>query len=456
MSLVTTVVLARLLKPGDFGLLGMATVITGFIMLFRDLGTSSAIIQKKEISEELLSSIYWVNVAFGTFTTLFLFSISQIMATFYKAPEIKPILQALSITFFLSGISILHQALLERELAFKKLARLEIFSSLVGSLVGIGSALLGYGVWSLVYQTISVTFITTIFLWIAKPWRPRLFFGPQQIKSVFSYSINLAGFNIINYFSRNADYMIIGRFLGAQELGYYTLAYKILLYPLHSISAVIGRVMFPLYSNLQNNNERFSKAYLSVAGTIAIATFPMMLGIMATGHSFIKSIFGPQWMPAITPLIILAPVGMAQSVGTTVGAIYQAKGRTDWMLRWGIGSSILIVLAFFIGINWGIIGVAASYAIATFIIIYPSFSIPFKLVGLSMRDLGRVLMRPFAASIFMYAHLFLIKMILPGIWPDGLKLTVMILTGVIIYLISSWMLNKREVLNILELAGVRN
>ena len=162
-----------------------------------------------------------------------------------------------------------------------------------------------------------------------------------KVRSISSYSLNLTAFNTFNYFSRNADYFLIGRFLGAQALGYYTLAYRILLYPLQSVSAVIGRVTFPLYAQLQDDNPRFRRVYLRIARVIAALTFPMMLGLWVVAGPFVLTLFGAQWSPVIALLIIFIPVSMAQSIITTVGAIYQVKGRTDWMFRWGVGSTYL-------------------------------------------------------------------------------------------------------------------
>ena len=150
------------------------------------------------------------------------------------------------------------------------------------------------------------------------------------------YSLNLVGFNTFNYFARNADYLLIGRFLGATSLGIYMLAYRIMLYPLQSITTVISRVMFPAYSQLQDDDARFRSAYLRTAGMIALVTFPMMAGLWVSDRAHVVlTIFGQKWAQAIPLIKVLALVGMAQSIGATVGAIYQAKGRTDVMFRLG-------------------------------------------------------------------------------------------------------------------------
>lgn len=449
MQLLTTVVLARLLSPSDFGLVGMAMVVVGFVALFKDLGTSAAVIQRKNISNELLSSIFWVNTGFGLLAMIVLIAVSTLVANFYHESRVAPLLMVLSLTFFISGLSILQYSLLERNLAFNRLAKLEISATLFGSIVGIGSAILGYGVWSLVYQSLAVTTVTTILLWIFSTWRPKMIFHWIEVKSVSSYSLNLTGFNIFNYFARNADYLLIGRFLGAQNLGYYTLAYNIMLYPLQNISGVIGRVMFPVFSQIQNDDALFRSAYLKVASAIALITFPMMLGLMALSKQLVLTVFGSQWVPVILLLMILAPVGLVQSIGTTVGTIYQAKGRTDWMFRWGIAAGILVMVAFVIGMQWGIVGVAAAYAVASLLLVYPAFAIPFRLINLRVRDLGTVLWRPFLSSLFMLVVVLLLKAALPADLSSGFSLGILIPTGVIAYILVSWMLNREQIRQIL-------
>lgn len=456
MQVITTVILARLLKPSDFGLVGMAMIVIGFGALFKDLGTSAAVIQRKNLSRELLSSIFWVNVAFGVVVAVVINLLSPLIADFYQEEKVGALLQVLSLTFPISALSILQQAILERELAFRQLAKVEIVAVLAGSLVGIISALLGYGAWSLVYQALTFALLTTILLWAVSSWKPDLFFRWKGVKEVSSYSLHLTGFNVFNYLVRNMDYLLIGKFLGAQNLGYYTLAYQIMLYPIQSISAVIGRVMFPVYSTIQDDIARFRNAFLKVAGAIALATFPMMFGLWALVEPFVLTVFGPQWRPVILLLTILVPVGMIQSVGTTVGAIYQARGHTDWMFRWGVLSGIIFIAAFFLGLRWGIVGVATAYTIVSLILVYPSFAIPFRLINLPVRNLGKVLWRPLVACLVMLAGILALKNILPENLEGRWVLSFSVPAGCLVYLAASWYMNREQVMEVIGIAGGRS
>ncbi|NEQ62192.1 MAG: MOP flippase family protein [Moorea sp. SIO4A1] len=454
MQFVTTAILARLLSPSDFGLLGMAMIVIAFIDLFKDLGTSSAVIQRKNISDALLHSLFWINVALGILGIFVIFVISPLAASFYQEPRVTSVLRFLSLNFFISGISILQKAILEKNLAFNTLAKIEICAIVSASFVGIGSALLGFGVWSLVYQSLVLVTVTTVMLWAATSWRPKMIFDWSEVKDVSSYSLNLTAASIWRYFKRNADYLLIGRVLGSQDLGYYTLAYRIMLYPLQNISHVIARVMFPVFSQIQDDNAKFRSAYLKVIGLIALISFPMMVGLWVAAEPFVLTLLGSQWQPVILLLMILAPVGMEQSLGTTVGTIYKAKGRPDLQFRWGIVSGILILTAFVIGLQWGIVGVAVAYVIASFLWCYPSFNIPFSLIHLRMRDFGAVLWRPLVASLLMLLVLVGLKFLLPTGLGSGWVLGILIPIGGISYLLASWCINREQIQQLLVMVGL--
>jgi O-antigen/teichoic acid export membrane protein len=448
---ITSIIFARLLSPSDFGLFGMAVVVTGFINLFRDLGTSAAVIQRKDPSRVFLSSIFWVNLTFGLVAMFILFMIAPLAGDLYREPRVGPILKILSLTFFISAFGIVQQAILERNLEFLKLMKVEMVATASGCMVGIGAALMNAGVWSFVCQSLTMMVVSTALLWASSTWKPQIVFHWVEVKSISRYSLSLTGFNIFNYLGRNADYLLIGRYLGAQNLGYYSLAYRIMIFPLGTISSVLGRVMFPVYSKLQADDAKFRFAYLKVAGSIALISFPMMLGLWAVAKPFVLTVFGVRWSPVILLLLILAPVGLAQSLGATVGAIYQAKGRTDWMFYWGLGSGTLVVIAFVVGLAWGIVGVATAYSIVSLIILaYPSFAIPFKLIDLPMRDLGEAVWRPFIASSVMLVVMLGVKLGLPKGLPGEWVLSILISIGCLVYLVVSCLINRAQVREIMS------
>jgi len=455
-QLLTTVILARLLAPSDFGLVGMAMVVIGFINIFKDLGTSAAIIQRTKLSDPLLSSIFWINAGFGLLVSLLLFFLAPLGGLLYQEPRVVLVLRVLSVSFFFSGLGILQQALLERFVSFHKLAKLEVFSAFGGAVIGIGLAFAGAGVWSLIAQTLSTAFLSTILLWHSSSWRPKFLFDGKELLAVSQFSLNLTGFNVFNYFARNADYFLIGRFLGAQDLGYYTLAYRILLFPIQNISAVIGRVLYPVLSTIQNDNERFSSAYLNVIRNIALITFPLMLGVLALAKPFILVLFGEKWQPVILLIKILAPVGMIQSIGTTVGVIYQVKGKTNWLFKWGIGSGTFVVIMFAIGLRWGIVGMAVSYVVASLILFYPSFYFPFRLVSLPFSRFFMALQGSLINGIIMFLLVLMGEVYFSGKISNELSFVLLTFFGGIIYLGLNWIKNRDQILELWILLWQRN
>ena len=412
---VITAILARLLSPDAYGLLGMANVIVGFINIIEDLGTSSAIIQQEALTEGLKSSLFWVNVALGLLSTVVVIVIAPWVSILYRQPEVIPILRVLSVSFSISGLRIVQQALLVRGMAFDTLARIELVSSATGGMVGIGMAAAGMGVWSLVGQTLCTSMTTTILLWFPKSWRPKLVLDWTDLCSVASYSLNLSGFNVLNYFVRNADNVLIGRYLGSTSLGYYSLAYRLMLYPLQAVSTVLGRVLFPVFAKIQDENPRFRRNYLRICAAISVITFPMMLGLLVVGRPLVEAVLGHQWMTVATLLMVLAPVGLVQSIATTVGHIYTVKGRTDWMFRWGIAAGISVILFFVVGLQWGVIGVAASYAIWSIFAFYPNFAIPFRLIDLPFSDFVKALWPTLKISLMMAGCVAIWRLILASI-----------------------------------------
>jgi PST family polysaccharide transporter len=450
-SFITTSILAHQLSPADYGLLGMAAVFTGFLNIFTDIGTSTALIQKKDISEELLSSVFWINILFGCFIMFIVIILAPLVAIFYQEARITDILRVLSLSFLVSSLSIVHYSMLKRELNFNILAKIEIIAAVFSSITGVILAFHRFGVWSLVYQGLASTTITTLLLWLSCRWKPKMLFNRYEVLSISKFSINLVGFNTLNYFSRNGDNLLIGKYLGAQALGYYNLAYQLMLLPLQSISSVIGKVMLPAFSQLQENDSRFRASYLKLVSTIAFVSFPGMFGLWAVADNFIIVIFGAKWEPAILLLLILAPIGMLQSIGTTVGIIYQAKGRTDWMFRWGVVTSILTFLVFILGLRWGVIGVASAYAILSILVTYPLYAIPFKLINLSFSKLLVALWRPFLCSSLMLLILTIMKKFFLCNLVDSFALFIMIFSGMSFYYVATLLFNRRELRSLSEL-----
>ncbi|MCK4524844.1 MAG: MOP flippase family protein [Candidatus Andersenbacteria bacterium] len=403
---IVIAILARLLTPKDFGLLAMTVVFTGFVMTFCDFGITAALIQHKKLTEEHLSSSFWINVLTGFVLTLLLIIVAPLIANFYNESRLTLIISVLSLTFFIYSFSVVQTALFTKELDFKSLAVVEISAVLISGIIAIILAFSGFGVWSLVWQQLISIFVKVIFLWKLSDWKPKFLFKWQRFKELLWFGLNLTGFSFVNYFKRNFDDLLIGKFFGPISLGFYNLAYQLLLFPLSNISQVIGRVMFPSLSIIQSDKDKMRYSYLKATRYIAVITFPLMVWFLVVAPQFIRVVFGSQWERSIFLVQIFALVGLMQSIGTTVGWIYQSQGRTDIMFRWGIFTSIVTAAAFILGLRWNIEGVAIACAITGLFLTYPNFAIPFKLIDLKFSHFVKQFKSIFLATLGMGGIVF--------------------------------------------------
>lgn len=434
-TILISVCLARLLTPKDFGLIAMIVVVTNFINIFKDFGLTYAIIQKKDLTQEQLSTSFWLNVFVGLVLALILFTVSSAVASFYNEPNLKSITMFLSSTFFISSLGIIHSSLLSKEMKFNFLSMIEITATAIAGITAIIMAFFGFGIWALVGQQIVSCAIFSILIWIAVPWKPKYIFKWGSLRRFFNFGLNLTGFNFVNYFSRNLDNLIVGKFLGAGLLGFYDLAYKLLMLPIQQISTVLGKVMFPALSALQDDKAAVRKGYLKGAKYIAVISFPLMIGLLVLAPELVRVIFGPQWERSIFLVRVFALIGLLQSVGSTVGWIYTSRGRTDIMFRWGIFSLLTGLPFFIIGLKWSIEGVAVAYALAGLLLTYPSFSIPFKLVDLRIGEFllqfKEISLLSFAMGVSVFLIRFFLKYSLRA--DDLMVLIICILLGITIY-----------------------
>lgn len=406
LQLVSLLVLARLLPPAEYGLLAMATVAMNFAYLLRDMGTAAAIVQKENLSEQTSNTVFWLNVGMGVTLAVVLSAISPLLAAYFSTDRLAPVLCLLALSFPITSASAVHQALLERRSGFKTLARIELVSAVTGLACAVVLAYLHFGVYSLVWQTLASACASSIQLWLASSWRPRKTWSLAEVRSLWGFSSNLAGFNFINFFARNADSMVIGRVLGSVQLGVYSQAYKVMMFPLQSMSAVAGRALFPVMSRQQNNRPQMARLYFRALRLIATITAPLMAGLWLLRDAFVTVALGERWMTVPIVLAWLAPVGFLQSLITTTGTVFMSTGRTDLMMRLGFMGSVLQVGSFLIGVHWGIKGVAICYLVANVLNGVPHFYFATRLLDADLRTLGRSLWQPVAFALVMLGAVY--------------------------------------------------
>ena len=416
---VINVALAHLLTPADFGLVAMAGVFINFAFVFADMGVSSALIQRKEVTEAHWSSAFWLNICFGLILTASFCLCSPLIAQFYGHPELAPVIFVLSFNFFLSSFTIIQQSKMTKNMDFYALMIRDIGAVFLSGAVAIYLAMKGWGVWSLVVQMLVATVINNLFLWGSSSWRPRFIFSFDALKDFFVFSTNLTAFQIINYFARNLDQLLIGKFLGSEVLGYYSLAYKLMMLPLQNISWVLSKVMFPVLSKVQDDFERLQRAYIKMLRSISILTFPLMTLLFVLAPQLIRVIYGDRWSTVADLVRVLCFCGMFQSLGTISGLIYQSVGKTDVQLKMGLLNTAIIFITLLSCIQYGLYAVTVGYAVVSILWVHFSMGIVCRVIRLRYGFVYWSLLPSFAISaVLLVSGVFLKNVIVASDWVE--------------------------------------
>lgn len=414
---VTLAVLARLLSPSDFGLMGMIMVVVGFAQVFADMGLSDAIIQRQGVAESHLSSFFWINVSTGVVLFICIVLIRPIVVIYFKQVDLSKYLIFAAFIFLIMPVGQIFSTLLRKELKFKTLSKIEIAGMVVYSVFTVGLALAKFGVLSLIFgQLIRSLFTVCILFFIfRKSWLPKLHFSIKEIKSYLSFGAFQMGRKTVNYLSSNIDYIIIGGFLGPSALGFYTLAYQIMTFPLTKSNPVITKIAFPAFSKIQDDNSRIKRGYCKLINYISMLSFPMLAGMFVVAPEFVRLVYGERWAPSIIVLQIFCITGAFKSLGNLAGPILLAKGRADIGFYWNVFAAIMLSIAVIVGVNWGIVGVAVAILILQvpfFFIIQPIVN---RLIDLKFSQYFEAIQLPFVCSVMMLAGIIPLKMILGNI-----------------------------------------
>ncbi|HYB59529.1 MAG TPA: MOP flippase family protein [Candidatus Acidoferrales bacterium] len=431
--LVISVILTRLLSPQDFGLVAMVLVFTGFASVFTDLGFGASLVQKLDLNQHHKNAVFWISIVAGALVTLIMAAAAPYIASFYSVPALQPLTVAISLIFFINAFATVKAALLQKAMDFRKLAAAQLTGIVLSGIVAIYIAFSGFGVWSIVAMYVVNAIVYAATLWIITPWRPNFSLQWKALKDLSKFSRNMLGFSAFNYWTRNGDNLLIGRYAGSAALGIYSRSYTILLLPVAQVSGVIANVMFPALSAIQKDVERVKDVYLKSISVISLVTFPLTLGLLVVSQSFVLALFGDKWAGMIPILQVFCLLGALQSIGTTVGWIYQSQGRTDIMFRLGLISGSIFIISFVVGLRWGAIGVAVAYTLANLLVWYPTWAIPARLIGLDFLTMLRCLAPTFYGAAVMAFCVWVLGLLLPRAWPSPVCLALQVAFGAIVY-----------------------
>ncbi|WP_152187645.1 lipopolysaccharide biosynthesis protein [Georgenia satyanarayanai] len=398
LQIATTVVLARLLTPADFGLMAMALTLTVIVTQFRQLGLSQAVVQRENLTWTQVNALFWVNAAAGVLLAVVVAAAGVPLAAFYGEPAVVSLCAALGAGFVFSGLAVQHGALLNRAMQFRRIAVRNMAAGVLSSAAAVAAALLGMGVWSLVVQNVSALVIATALNWWAVPWRPSRPSGLREALPLLTFGAHVSVANLCYTLSRQADNVIIGRVLDAGALGLYSRAYSLLMLPLRQLKTPVQAVMVPALASLQGEPERYRDAYRRAVSGLSHAGMPAVVVMAVTSHELVLVVLGEQWVGAAPLFQVLAVAGFVQLVSTTTGWIFTSTGRGAAYAGWAVVNGAVTIGGFAVGVRWGVTGVAVSYAVTQLLLLVPAFVVACRDTALSPADPFRAMARPVVVS----------------------------------------------------------
>lgn len=406
-TFIIGILLARLLTPRDFGLIGMTTVFIAISQSFIDSGFTQALIRKQNCSQADYSTVFYFNLLISfVFYGLLILS-SSLISQFFGEPTLEPIIQVLGLGLIFNALMIVQRAQLTKAINFKLQTVISVIAALTSGLVGVSMAFAGFGVWSLVATTLSGSFMTMLFLWFLNGWRPSLVFSRTSFSEMFSFGSRLLVSGLLDTLYRNIYLLVIGRFFTAEVLGFYTRAEGFQRLPAQNLTTVIQRVSYPVLSTLQEDIPRLRSAYRRLIQNTMLIAFVLMLGLAATAEPVIITLVGEQWQQSIVYLQLLCFVGVLYPLQAINLNMLKVQGRSDLFLRLEILKKLVAIPTIVIGIFFGIEAMLVGMIVNSLIAYYLNSYWSGQFIGYSMADQIRDILPSFALaasmSVMVYA-----------------------------------------------------
>lgn len=387
-------VLARLLDPKDFGLLGMVTAFTGVLSLFRDFGLSAAAVQRATVSDEQSSTLFWINILFGTLLTLVAAALAPAVARFYHEPRLFLVTSIVAIGFLLNSAGVQHSALLQREMRFTTLAWIDVASLAISTGIAVVSAKLGLGYWALVMMSVCLPLASTIFLWLASGWVPGRPHQRVGLRSMMRFGGVLTLNGLIMYVASNFDKILLGRFWGAESLGIYGRAYQLIRIPTDNLNSAVGDVAFSGLSRIQDDPIRVRRYFLKGYSLVVALTLPLTAACALFADEIVFILLGPKWSAAAGIFRLLAPTMMIFAITNPLGWLLNSVGLVGRGLKIALVIAPLMIASYFIGLRFGPRGVALAYSAVMMVWALPVIAWAVHGTMISFEDILRAVGRP--------------------------------------------------------------
>lgn len=371
LTFATTVVVARVLSADQYGVVAMVAPITGFLLLFQNLGLGAASVQSRNLTYEQSNAMFWLNMAASSTVALLMLALSPGLRWFYDDPRPAYVMAASAITVILFGLRLQHSALLNRDMRFGALTRNEMIAAIATAAGTIGLAFLLKSYWALWGGALIGAVASTVAIWRTSSFRPRIGVDLAGVRDLIRVGADFTGFDVVNFFARNADNVLIARVWGSGAVGLYDRSYKLMLLPLQNFNWPLRRVVVPSLLRLRDDPERYRAAFLCVVRAIALLTVPGIAAAAIASREVIAVLLGSKWLAAGPIFFWLSLAGVTQPMTSALGWLFITSDRSRAMLYWGVASSVATVLSFFAGIGDGAVGVARAYFFGQALLIPP-------------------------------------------------------------------------------------
>ena len=369
---IVVVVLAHVLTPTEYGIAGMAIVAASFGLLLTDPALGSALIQRPAIDERDRSTAFWLASGIGLLLTVLGIALSGLVAGFFGVQQVQELFAVCSLCFVVVSLSVVHRALLARRLAYRSLEIRDMVGIVAGGVVAVAVALAGFGPWAVIMNLVASTLVSTVLVWVLLDWRPHAVFSLESARNLGGFSGRVFAASALSWGDQNVDKGLVGRVIGAEALGAYSLAFAAMLLPQTTLGRPFNQVLAPALSRIQTDKDRLERAWLRSKRLSVAVVAPAVLGLIVLAPDFVPVAFGDQWNDAIIPLQLLCIGGVAASLVNLHTAILVARGEGSTLLRLTFWSSMVRWASIVIGLPWGIVGVAASYAVVRWLLVVPS------------------------------------------------------------------------------------
>lgn len=365
--LASTVIVVRLLAPADYGVIAMVAPVASFVLIFQSLGLGQAVVQRRDLSAEQINAVFWFNVAASAAIAVLFVMIGPLVALFYGDSRPAYVIAASGLTVIATGMSLLHLALLNRQMRFGALSIIDMTVALAGLAATIVFALTLRSYWALMLGPLVGAIAGSALAWAMTPWRPSLRVRWRSARDLLRFGADVTGFNLLNQLSRNLDNVLIAKVWGAVQLGLYDRSYRLMMFPLQTLNQPLSRVILPALSDVQHDPVRYRRIFLLAVRALVFVTVPGAIVAAACSEPIVVLLLGEPWRGAAPIFFWLALAASVQSVSNATGWLFISSGHTRSMMRWGIFAAILTIGSIIAGLPWGATGVAAAYAASEFI-----------------------------------------------------------------------------------------